>query len=127
LGFFAALRRRFRTVIVHHIYPFHICRALDRPDLEYDHRNLVTLCKDHHWVLGHFTEWDCYNPYVKHLALRFFARPIKDVLNDPEWYRFRDERRLDIRFLSPEKIEELRTRLQEKFPPKPDLYAARGH
>jgi hypothetical protein len=31
---------------VHHIFPFHYCIALGRPDLELDDRNLITLCED---------------------------------------------------------------------------------
>ena len=31
---------------VHHIFPFHYCIALGRPDLELDLRNLITLCEN---------------------------------------------------------------------------------
>lgn len=116
LGFWESIFRRFRSTVVHHIYPFHLCRALDRADLEYDSRNLVTLCYDHHWVLGHFADWGTYNPHVKHLALRFYARPIRDVMADAEWARFRDERRMDIRFLTADELSQLRIRLDDKFP-----------
>ena len=30
---------------VHHVWPFHYCIALGRPDLELDPRNLITLCE----------------------------------------------------------------------------------
>lgn len=115
-GLFVGFLRFFRGVQVHHIFPFHIVRALDRGDLECDSRNCVTLCKDHHRVLGHFNDWNSYNPYVKHLAIRFFGRPIRDILNDPEWLRFREERKRDIRFLSSVELSELRAKLDEKLP-----------
>ena len=33
---------------VHHIIPFH-----ERPDLELDEGNLITLCREHHFRIGH--------------------------------------------------------------------------
>lgn len=118
LSMWESFLRLFRRVVVHHIFPFHICRALDRGDLEYDPRNLVTLCRSHHWTLGHFSEWECYNPYVKHLALRFFGRPAGEIMSHPEWFRFSQDRRLDIRYLTPQELAQLRAKLDEKFPPK---------
>jgi hypothetical protein len=38
---------------VHHIFPFHYCVALGRPDLELDERNLITLCG---WSRDHVVE-----------------------------------------------------------------------
>jgi hypothetical protein len=115
-GMLAFIIRMFRRMTVHHIYPFHIVRALDRADLEFDPRNLVTLCGEHHRVLGHFDDWMCYNPHVKHLSVRFFGREIDDILGDPEWSRFRDERKRDLQFMSVQELLELRAKLDEKFP-----------
>src|SRR5262249_40052921 len=50
---------------VHHIFPFHYCIALGRPDLELDDRNLITLCEneksepgeDHHLLVGHLDDF----------------------------------------------------------------------
>lgn len=33
---------------VHHVLPFH-----ERPDLELEEHNLITLCRRHHWEIGH--------------------------------------------------------------------------
>jgi len=44
---------------VHHIIPFHI-----RPDLELDENNLIQLCRDCHWHIGHLRDWSCHNPHV---------------------------------------------------------------
>ena len=37
---------------VHHIFPFHYCIALGRPNLELDERNLITLCGKSHGGTG---------------------------------------------------------------------------
>lgn len=44
---------------VHHIQPFHI-----NPALECDPTNLVTLCRDHHFHIGHRDNWKNSNPNV---------------------------------------------------------------
>jgi 5-methylcytosine-specific restriction endonuclease McrA len=45
---------------VHHKVPFH-----DRPELELDPTNLVTLCgpkhRNHHLDIGHLGDYKCYN------------------------------------------------------------------
>jgi hypothetical protein len=54
---------------VHHIFPFHYCIALGRPDLELDPRNLITLCEDeprrpgqnHHLLVGHLDSFESSN------------------------------------------------------------------
>lgn len=57
---------------VHHEIPFHFCILLDRPDLELDPRNLLTLCQgdrldilDHHLSIGHEGDFRRYNPNVR--------------------------------------------------------------
>ena len=57
---------------VHHIFPFHYCIALGRPDLELDPRNLITLCEDedgrqgqdHHLLVGHLDDFESSNLQV---------------------------------------------------------------
>jgi hypothetical protein len=44
--------RKLGSVQVHHIFPFHDCVALGRPDLELDERNLITLCGKSHNGIG---------------------------------------------------------------------------
>ena len=54
---------------MHHIFPFHYCIALGRPDLELDDRNLITLCEDeagkpgqnHHLLVGHLDDFESSN------------------------------------------------------------------
>lgn len=45
---------------VHHIEPFHL-----NPKLELDPTNLITLCRQHHFLFGHFLNWSSYNKTVR--------------------------------------------------------------
>lgn len=57
---------------VHHIKPFHLY-----PELELDEGNLITLCRDHHFRIGHDPDgpwkpqkpsWSYWNPKVREHA-----------------------------------------------------------
>lgn len=41
---------------VHHIKPFSV-----NPLLELEPSNLITLCREHHWFIGHLLSWKSYN------------------------------------------------------------------
>lgn len=45
---------------VHHIVPFH-----NNPKLELEESNLITLCRKHHFELGHLRNWSNSNPNVR--------------------------------------------------------------
>jgi hypothetical protein len=61
---------------VHHVVPFH-----DRPSLELDDSNLVTLCADPcHFVFGHCLNWRHSNPRVREDAAAY-RRRIDEVRN----------------------------------------------
>lgn len=49
-----------KNVEVHHKLPFH-----DRPDLELDLGNLISLCRIHHQWWGHLGDWKSFNPDVE--------------------------------------------------------------
>jgi hypothetical protein len=60
---------------VHHVEPFHI-----RPELELDPSNLLTLCREHHFRIGHDPDgpwrpkkpnWSASNPLVREHAQQF--------------------------------------------------------
>ncbi len=62
---------------VHHVLPFH-----DRPDLELDSGNLISLCREHHWIIGHDPDgpwgpqrpnWSLSNPNVREDAAKWRA------------------------------------------------------
>lgn len=61
---------RSADVEVHHIQPFH-----ERPELELDGSNLVTLCADPcHLVHGHLLNWRQCNPHVREDAAAYRRR-----------------------------------------------------
>jgi hypothetical protein len=61
------------AVQVHHVFPFHYCVELGRPDLELDDRNLITLCEtekhesddNHHLLVGHLDDFQSSNLDVR--------------------------------------------------------------
>lgn len=79
---------------VHHIFPFHYCIALGRPDLELDDRNLITLCEieagkpaqNHHLLIGHLDDFKSSNLRVSHDATEtFFGMSEADIKTDHRW------------------------------------------
>ena len=48
-----------KRVDVHHIIPFS-----QDPALELDYMNLTSLCRDHHFFIGHLNSWRSYNVTV---------------------------------------------------------------
>jgi len=79
---------------VHHIFPFHYCVALGRPDLELDDRNLVTLCEDeqgkpgqnHHLLVGHLDDFRSSNLDVSVDArITFFGMTATAIRADARW------------------------------------------
>ncbi len=58
-----------RELEVHHIIPFHIDSSR-----ELDTANLLTLCQDCHFYIGHLKDWNRYNPQVRDDALALFRR-----------------------------------------------------
>jgi 5-methylcytosine-specific restriction endonuclease McrA len=64
-----------KSINVHHVEPFHL-----RPDLELDEWNLITLCRRHHFEIGHDPDgpwkpgkpnWSKSNPLVRSHAEQF--------------------------------------------------------
>jgi 5-methylcytosine-specific restriction protein A len=67
---------------VHHVIPFH-----ERPDLELAMGNLITLCRDHHFTLGHFRNWSKSNPNVRRDAAKLRKTlPKKDQEKEGSWW-----------------------------------------
>ena len=65
----------------HHIKAFH-----EHPDLELDPSNLIALCRDCHWFIGHLQHWDQTNPEVIADA-RYFLKRCQEVLGPEETNR----------------------------------------
>lgn len=49
-----------RDLEVHHEVPFEVNR-----ELELDPNNLITLCRPHHFLVGHLCDWRSWNPDVR--------------------------------------------------------------
>ena len=79
---------------VHHIFPFHYCISLGRPDLELDQRNLITLCEteaghkadNHHLLIGHLDDFESSNLSVSIDARKtFFGMTEAQIKSNPQW------------------------------------------
>ena len=79
---------------VHHVFPFHYCIALGRPDLELDPRNLLTLCEteegkpgeNHHLMLGHLGDFKEGNLKVREDAtVNFKGKHLQEIKIDPKY------------------------------------------
>ena len=68
------------SIQVHHKFPFHYAVALGRPDLELDHRNLISLCEttennpspNHHLRIGHLGDFKEGNLLVEEDSTKTF-------------------------------------------------------
>lgn len=75
---------------VHHIFPFHYCIALGRPDLELDQRNLVSLCEhevgrpcdNHHLLIGHLRDFKSSNIHVLTDCTSYDSRSEASIIID---------------------------------------------
>lgn len=45
---------------VHHVTPVHLC-----PEKELSPENLITLCRQHHFLFGHLASWTSFNKDVR--------------------------------------------------------------
>jgi len=75
---------------VHHLFPFHYCVILGRPDLELDERNLITLCEDraspnHHLLIGHLGSFQSANLDATADAARYRNRTEKLIRASASW------------------------------------------
>jgi hypothetical protein len=61
---------------VHHVLPFHL-----DPRQELEPKNLVTLCRFHHFDLGHLGDWKAFFPGVREIAaLHLLAYKLRRAL-----------------------------------------------
>lgn len=65
---------------VHHCVPYHLNLGL-----ELDPRNLITLCRLHHFDLGHLGDWKAFLPVVREVAaLHLFAYRLRAAITKYE-------------------------------------------
>jgi len=109
-------------VQVHHIFPVHFCRALGRPDLELDPRNLLTLCssapgQDHHLLLGYLGDFLCANPSSRADAARFRGLTAEALQALPAWRAAVAGRVAPLTALTRAQRSQLRAQMDEVLPP----------
>ena len=83
-----------QAVQVHHVFAFHVCVLLGRPDLELDQRNLITLCQsergrpeeDHHLLVGHLDDFESMNLDVRRDAEGAFrGMSAEEIRGSAKW------------------------------------------
>lgn len=113
------------AVQVHHIYPFHYVVALGRPDLELDHRNLITLCEtthdrpaeNHHLLIGHLDDFKSSNLNAELDASSvFYQYKAVTIEADPQWNRKREAKLKALDDMTDAEKQDLRLILDFKFP-----------
>lgn len=124
----AACARPGAPVQVHHIFPFHFCIALGRPDLELDARNLITLCasrdgqagQDHHLLLGHLDSFLSGNlEVIQDAAGPFHGQTAAQLQAAPSWQAKVQTRLAPLEQLTPAERTALRAAMDRRFPPPP--------
>jgi hypothetical protein len=110
--------RFFTGTVVHHIVPIEFCFAVDRPDLETDSRNLLTLCRGHHLAIGHLGSFESFNLHAKICCVRFFDKSPASLHTHLEWERFASEASKPLSEWPAPDLAAFRVKLDEKFPPK---------
>lgn len=109
-----------KPVQVHHIFPFHTCIVLDRPDLELDDRNLITLCEsgeNHHILVGHLGDFKSYNPdVVKQAQHTFHSKPAAVIRADVHWVKLHAANPKDVDQLTDLERSVLRGLIDRTFP-----------
>jgi hypothetical protein len=120
-----ACRHPGAPVCVHHIFPFHFCVALGRPDLELDERNLVTLCGesdvhgagDHHLLIGHFDDYESMNLHVRREAEHeLHGMTATQLRASAKWIALARRRRPHLAVMEARMRKEFRTLMDETFP-----------
>ena len=55
-----ALCGKNRFIDFHHIIPTSV-----EPKLQFEESNIIPLCRIHHFIFGHRSNWSDFNPYVR--------------------------------------------------------------
>ncbi|MBS2033055.1 MAG: hypothetical protein JST54_34600 [Deltaproteobacteria bacterium] len=112
-------------VQVHHIFPFHYCIALGRPDLELDLRNLVTLCEDeegkpgenHHLLVGHFDSFRSSNLNVLEDAQgSFHGKCAEEIRKSARWLELVSQRLKPLGEMSQQDKDEFARLMNARYP-----------
>jgi hypothetical protein len=114
-------------VQVHHIFPFHYCIALGRPDLELDDRNLITLCEDepgkpaddHHLLVGHLEDFQSSNlDVVQDAQKTFFGMTSAQIKSNAAWQAKKAARLKPLDKMTPADKNAFVAQMNSRFPKK---------
>lgn len=106
-------------VQVHHVWPFHICIALDRPDLELDPRNFISLCEgesEHHLLIGHLDDFRSANVHLRADIQTFRDMTKEQIKADRVWQLKVKTRLKPLDELSDIQKDEIKKRLDDIYP-----------
>jgi len=112
-------------VQVHHIFPFHYCIALGRPDLELDLRNLVTLCEDeagkpgenHHLLVGHLDSFQSSNlNVVEDATSSFHGKSAEEIRQSARWMELVGQRLKPLGEMSQSDKDEFARLMNARYP-----------
>lgn len=112
---------------VHHIFPFHYVVQLGRPDLELDHRNLITLCEsekgkpgpNHHLLVGHLDDFKTANlRVVLDVTQTFHGMTRNSIRTDHRWLTARAAKLTPLDEMSDIERKHFRQALDALFPKK---------
>ena len=112
---------------VHHKYPFHYVVGCERPDLELDPRNLMTLCVDpdqeHHLLLGHLDDFESFNPNVEVFAQTYAGKSAAQIKSDAAWQLAHAGKPKHLDKMNAAEKAEFKRHLDKVFPPDPKYVA----
>jgi len=112
---------------VHHIFPFHYCVKLGRPDLELDQRNLITLCEnekgrpgeDHHLLVGHLDDFQSSNlDVVADATKTFHGMTANQIRKNPQWQKEQKGRLKPLDKMTPQDEADFTAKMNARFPKK---------
>lgn len=110
---------------VHHIFPFHYCVALGRPDLELDQRNLITLCEteaghpapNHHLLVGHLDDFQSSNlDVVEDATVTFLGEDAMTIRSSPVWQQKEANRLKPLDLMTPQDQADFTAAMNARFP-----------
>ncbi len=110
---------------VHHIFPFHYCIALGRPDLELDLRNLITLCEheesrpgdNHHLLIGHLDDFKSSNLVALEDAENtFFGMSAADIKQSKVWLDKKQSRLKPLEQMTQQEKDDFTALMNKTFP-----------
>jgi hypothetical protein len=109
----------------HHIFPFHLCVLLGRPELELDKRNIIILSGgpiNYHLLLGHLNSFQSYNASIMNMQ-EYGDSTAQEIKTHKEWSLLREYRPKPWDRMTIQEKEELREMLNRKFPFLPHIFS----